>query len=154
MTERSQIRRHPERAVPGEAALILAEGLVAHVGFCQDGQPFVIPLAYHYDPSAPDHLYLHGAPASRAVWHLGAGAPACVTVTLLDGLVYSRTAINHSMNYRSVVLFGAGRLVTDEAEKDALLEKMIRRYFPAGRRGVTTTRRPWNTSKQRRSWTC
>ena len=53
MTERSQIRRHPERAVHGEAALILAEGLAAHVGFCQDGQPFVIPLAYHYDPAAP-----------------------------------------------------------------------------------------------------
>ena len=130
MNERSHIRRHPERAVPEEAGRILAEGAVAHLGFCQDGQPFVIPLAYHYDPGTPDHLYLHGATASRAMRHLGAGAPACAAVTLLDGLVYSRTAIYHSMNYRSVVVFGTARLVADDGEKDALFERMIRRYFP------------------------
>ncbi|HEX2037107.1 MAG TPA: pyridoxamine 5'-phosphate oxidase family protein [Chloroflexota bacterium] len=124
------IRRHPERAVPQEAAAILAAGKVAHVGFCEDGQPVVIPLGYAYDPRLPDRLYLHGAPASRAVRRLAAGAPVCVTVTLLDGLVYSRTALFHSMNYRSVVCFGRGRPVVDQETQLAVFEQMVSRYFP------------------------
>ena len=110
---RTHIRRHPERDVMERAAPILAAGHVAHVGFVEDGQPFVIPLGYQFDPAQPDRLYLHGSTASRAVQHAASGAPVCITVTLLDGLVYSRTALYHSMNYRSVVCFGRGSRVTD-----------------------------------------
>src|SRR5437764_3651519 len=130
MTQRTRIRVHPERAVPEEAAAILAAGLVAHVGFCQEGQPVVVPFSYQYDAEAGDRLYLHGAPGSRALSELATGAPVCVTVTLLDELVYSRTALYHSMNYRSVVCFGRARPILETAEKAAILERMIGRYFP------------------------
>ena len=129
-TERTRIRNHPERAVPEQAAEILAQGYVAHVGFVEDGVPYVIPLSYHYDKESPGSIYLHGSIRSRAMDALGSGAPVCVTVTLTDGLVYSRKAMNHSMNYRSVVLFGKGREVTDEGEKFNLFDAMVRRYFP------------------------
>jgi len=132
MSERSQIRRHPERSVPDDAPAILAEGLVAHVGFCHQGQPFVIPFSYHYDRSDPGKVYLHGSVASRALQLLGAGGPVCISVTLLDGLVYSRSAKYHSMNYRSVVVFGSARVVSEEEKKAVIFDKMIDRYF-AGR---------------------
>jgi nitroimidazol reductase NimA-like FMN-containing flavoprotein (pyridoxamine 5'-phosphate oxidase superfamily) len=127
-----KIKRHGDRAVPDEAPEILAQGLVAHVGVVQDGQPVIIPQLYHYDPAVPDVLYLHGAPANGAMATIAGGAPVCVTVTLLDGLVYSRTALNHSANYRSVVCFGTGEAITDAAEKEAVLAAMTSRYF-AGR---------------------
>jgi nitroimidazol reductase NimA-like FMN-containing flavoprotein (pyridoxamine 5'-phosphate oxidase superfamily) len=130
MIQRSQIRRSPERAVPARAAQILAEGQVAHVGFVEGGQPFVIPLGYHFSQADPERLYVHGAPASRVLRHLASGAPVCITVTLLDGLVYSRTAMNHCMNYRSVVCFGRGQLVTEPAVQRRVYEAMISRYFP------------------------
>jgi nitroimidazol reductase NimA-like FMN-containing flavoprotein (pyridoxamine 5'-phosphate oxidase superfamily) len=130
VTERTRIRNHPERAVPDEAAGILSEGMVAHVGFVQDGQPFVIPFSYHDEPSVPDRLYLHGAVKSRALELLANGIPVCVTVTLVDSLVYSRKAMNHSMNYRSVVLLGKARAITGQSEKFELLDRMVRRYFP------------------------
>ena len=130
LTERTRIRNHPERAVPDEAADILARGSVAHAAFTQDGEPYVIPLSYHYDPERPELIYLHGSIRSRAMAALASGAPVCVCVTLTDGLVYSRKAMNHSINYRSVVLFGSGREITDPAEKYALFDAMVRRYFP------------------------
>lgn len=129
-SRRARIRRHADRAVPEETAEILTRGVVAHIAFCEDGQPFVIPLAYAYDPAEPTHLYLHGSQASRALRHLASGAPVCVTVTLLDGLVYSRSAMYHSMNYRSAVCFGRARRITREAEKAEVFEGMTRRYFP------------------------
>jgi nitroimidazol reductase NimA-like FMN-containing flavoprotein (pyridoxamine 5'-phosphate oxidase superfamily) len=86
-TTRSTIRTHADRSVPEEAAQILAEGYVAHVGFVEEGQPYVIPLSYQFSPAAPDRIYLHGLLASRAMRHLAKGAPVCLTVTLLDGLV-------------------------------------------------------------------
>jgi len=104
--------------------------MIAHVGFVSDGQPFVIPLSYHYHPSEPEHLYLHGSVKSRILDHLANGAPVCVTVTLVDGLVYSRKAMNHSMNYRSVVLLGQADAVTDRSEKMELFDQIVRRYFP------------------------
>ncbi len=131
-TQRTRIRRHAERAVPEEAAAILTKGMVAHVGFAQDGQPFVMPFSYSYDPAIPDRLYLHGAHGSRAMRHLAGGAPVCITVTLLDGLVYSRAAMFHSMNYRSVACFGRARSISDAGEKKRLFEQMTQRYF-AGR---------------------
>ena len=116
--------------MPDQAAEILAQGLVAHVGFVEDGMPYVIPLSYHYDLNTPELIYLHGSIRSRALKSLASGAPVCVTVTLTDGLVYSRKAMNHSMNYRSVVLFGKGIEVTDEDEKFDLFDAMVQRYFP------------------------
>jgi len=129
---RSTIRRHADRDVSDRAAPILAEGHVAHVGFVQDGQPFVIPVGYQFSPADPDRIYLHGSPASRALQHVASGEPVCVTVTLLDGLVYSRTALYHSMNYRSVVCFGRGREVSDPEVQQRVYRGMVSRYF-AGR---------------------
>ena len=83
----------------------------------------------HYDPSKPDLLYLRGGVKSRIMANLANGAPVCVTVTLLDGLVYSRKAMNHSMNYRSVVLLGKARAITDRQEKLDLFDQMVHRYF-------------------------
>ena len=128
--EHTRIRNHPERAVPEETAQILSDGMVAHVGFIQDDMPYVIPLSYHYDQNTPEVLYLHGSIRSRAMKLLATAAPVCVTVTLTDGLVYSRKAMNHSMNYRSAVVFGTAREVTDESEKSAIFDDMVQRYFP------------------------
>lgn len=129
MSERTRIRIHPERAVPEETAEILSKGIVAHVGFVVDGQPLVLPFSYMYDMEKPDFLYIHGAVKSRALLHLATGADACVTVTLTDELVYSRKAMNHSMNYRSAMVFGKAREITEEGEKYALFDDMVQRYF-------------------------
>ncbi len=116
---RAELRRHPERARYGREAVyaILDEGLVAHVGLVVDGQPFVIPMAYGRDG---DELLLHGSVASRLQRRLATGAPACVTVTLLDGVVLARSQFNHSMNYRSVVVFGTATRLGDEPACRAL----------------------------------
>lgn len=129
-TCRTTIRNHPERAAPEEAVNILSAGLVAHVGIVEDGLPVVIPMSYHYDSARPDRMYLHGSIRSRLLKHLSGNAQVCVSVTITDGLVYSRKAMNHSMNYRSVVLFGRSREVADETEKYQLFNEMVRRYFP------------------------
>ena len=123
------IQRHPERAVPDRAAEILAAGRVAHVGFIDGGRPVVIPFGYQFDPAVPDRLYLHGTPGGRAIECLQSGEPVCITVTLLDGLVYSKTALYHSMNYRSVVCFGRGSRVTDTAVQHRVYASMVGRYF-------------------------
>lgn len=139
---RARLRSYPERSVPGEIPDILAAGHVAHLGFVIDGQPFVIPFSYHYEPPADDQidlvgrLFLHGSTKGRAMRHLATGAPVSVAVTHVDHLVYSRTALDHSMNYRSVVCFGRCRLVENESEKARLLERMVRRYFPGREEGV------------------
>ena len=125
----SDIRQHSERSVPEAAAGILAAGYVAHVGFVEDGQPYVIPFSYGFEPGEPARIHLHGATGGRALEAIASGATVCVEVTLLDGLVYSRTALYHSMNYRSAVAFGRGRAVTDPGEKRAILESMIARNF-------------------------
>jgi nitroimidazol reductase NimA-like FMN-containing flavoprotein (pyridoxamine 5'-phosphate oxidase superfamily) len=124
------LRVHAERSVPEDAIGILAEAVVAHVGFTVDGQPFVIPMTYHFDARHPTRLYLHGAHHSRLVRHLATGAPVCVEVTLVDGLVYSRTALYHSVNYRSAVLFGRAVETPLEDEQRMLLHAMVERYFP------------------------
>jgi nitroimidazol reductase NimA-like FMN-containing flavoprotein (pyridoxamine 5'-phosphate oxidase superfamily) len=133
---RTQIKIHPERSAPSQAAEFLAAGMVAHVAFEQDGEPYVIPMIYQFDAADPDHLYLHGAPVSRLIQHLGSGMRVCVTVTMLDALIYSRSATYHSVNYRSVVCFGKARPVTDDSVKKRVLEKMIARYFPGRTAGV------------------
>ena len=132
----AKINQHPERSVEPEAASILEQGMVAHLGFCQREQPFVIPFSYHYDSEQPDRLYVHGGRNNRALEHVADGAPVCVEVTLLDGLVYSRSAMYHSMNYRSVVAFGRARRVTSAAEKRTVFAQMVDRYFPGRTEGV------------------
>ena len=129
-SERTTINMHPERAAPDEREDILNSGLVAHIGFMEDGVPMVIPMTYHYDSERPDIIYIHGGVKSRAMDRMASGIPLCVTVTITDGLVYSRKALNHSVNYRSVMLFGAAGEVTDEGEKYALMDQMVQRYFP------------------------
>jgi nitroimidazol reductase NimA-like FMN-containing flavoprotein (pyridoxamine 5'-phosphate oxidase superfamily) len=126
----AKIVQHAERGVPDEAAAILAAGLVAHVGFIAEGRPHVIPMTYQYAPSEPGVLYLHGSLSSRLLSTLAQGAPACVTVTLLDGVVFSKTAKYHSQNYRSVVCYGSARPVKERAIKAKMYEAMISRYTP------------------------
>lgn len=126
----NELRRHPERSVPEEAASFLAAAHVAHLGFVVDEQPYVIPFAYHFDATTPDRLYLHGSLASRALKVLAGGVPVCVTVTIADALIASKTAFDHTMNYRSVVCFGRGRAIVDDGEKQRLFTDMVARYFP------------------------
>jgi uncharacterized protein len=112
------------------AADILAQGHVAHVAFIDEGRPVVIPFGYHFDAAVPEKLYIHGKSGGRATSRLESGDPVCLTVTLLDALVYSRTAFNHTMNYRSVVCFGRGHRVTEPEIQHAVFERMVLRYFP------------------------
>ena len=118
-TERTRIRRLSEKAVNERSVLdaILDEGLVAHIGIIDDGQPFVIPVGY---ARRGDEVIVHGSSGSRLFRALADGAPACLTVTLLDGLVYARSAFESSMNYRSAMVFGSARHLTDDDELDAL----------------------------------
>ena len=115
-TERTQVHRLAKRGVYDREAVyrILDEGLVCHVGFVADGKPVVIPTGYG---RKDDTLYVHGSIASRMLKALGKGADVCITVTLLDGLVLARSAFHHSMNYRSVVIFGKATVVEDPAAK-------------------------------------
>jgi nitroimidazol reductase NimA-like FMN-containing flavoprotein (pyridoxamine 5'-phosphate oxidase superfamily) len=98
-----------------------------------EGQPYVLPMAYWYEEGV---LYLHGAPASRTVRALAGGSPVCIEVTLLDGLVASRDAKSHSMNYRSVMVFGWAEAVREEAAKRRAFEAMTARYFPSRTAGT------------------
>ena len=109
------------------AEAILQAGRIAHVAFAVQGQPYVIPFGYYYEDGA---VYLHGAPASRALKQLAAGTPVAIEVTLLDGLVASRDARNHSMNYRCVVVYGVAESIADLDEKRAIFERMTDRFFP------------------------
>jgi uncharacterized protein len=136
------VRQHPERAVPQRTQEFLAQGYVAHVGFEQDGRPYVIPTLYHFSPERPDRIYLHGGLSSRMLQRLSEGIPACVTVTQLDGLVYSRDAKYHSANYRCVMCFGRGRIFEDEQEKRVMFEAMTSRYFPGRTAGREYTPAP------------
>ena len=134
-TARITVRRRPERGEYGREAVeaILDEGLVAHVGLVVDGQPFVLPMAYARVGGA---LYLHGSAASRLLRALVAGAPVCVTVTLLDGIVLARSAFHHSMNYRSVVILGSPVAVTDAAERERALAALVDHAVPGRSREV------------------
>lgn len=107
---------------------ILDEGLVCHVGVTLDGQPYVIPMAYARDG---ERLLLHGSIASRLVRQLGDGVPACVTVTLVDGLVLARSQFHHSLNYRSVVALGRARAIEEPAAKRQGLERLVEHLVPA-----------------------
>jgi len=130
-TERSRVRRRPQRARYDEATVygVLDAGIMAHVGYVIDGQPFVTPTAYWREGR---RLYWHGAAASRMLATVAEGAPVCVTVSFLDGFIVGRSGIMHSLNYRSVMAFGRARLVTDLGEVRAAMDAFIGRLY-AGR---------------------
>ena len=126
-SDRSKVRRLRELARYDRSSInaILDEATVCHVGFVDEGQPFVIPTAI---ARIDDHAYIHGSRVSRMLKQLAAGSSACITVTLLDGIVVARSAFNSSMNYRSVVILGSGEKVTGEDKKialDAFTEHLI-----------------------------
>jgi nitroimidazol reductase NimA-like FMN-containing flavoprotein (pyridoxamine 5'-phosphate oxidase superfamily) len=128
-SQRSRVRRAPSRADYERATIdaILDEALVAHLGFAVDGQPYVIPTLH---ARIGDEVYVHGSAASRMVTMLGAGIPACLTVTLTDGLVLARSAFHHSMNYRSAVVLGHARYVEGPEERAAALAAFTDRLVP------------------------
>jgi len=128
-TARSAVRRIPQNARYDRATIdaILDEGLICHVGFVAGGLPYVIPTSY---ARAGDRLYIHGSAASRMAGALASGVDVCVSVTLLDGLVLARSAFNHSMNYRSVVIFGKAAPVEEEAEKVEALRLFSEHIMP------------------------
>lgn len=123
-TERTRVRRLPKRGVYDRETMyaILDEALICHLGFVVDDAPVVLPTIHWRDG---DTLYVHGSAASRMLRSLRDGVEACVTVTLLDGLVLARSAFHHSMNYRSAVVFGTAREVTDRDEKLRALESLV-----------------------------
>src|SRR5438477_3612296 len=128
-TPRTTVKRHAERGVYDRTAIdpILDEALICHVGFVQEGQPYVIPTIHARDG---DTLYLHGSPGSRMLRTIKAGIDVCVTVTLLDGLVLARSVYNHSMNYRSVVVLGRATEVTDRHQKLEALHRISEHILP------------------------
>ena len=128
-TPRSRARRKPDRAAYDEAAVfaVLDAGLLCHVGYVIDGQPFVTPTTYWREGRK---LYWHGSAASRMLKAQGCGLPVCVTVTHVDGLVLARSGIAHSMNYRSVMAFGRARLIEGLAARRAAMEAFIDRLYP------------------------
>jgi uncharacterized protein len=129
-SERVRLRRKRERGSHERAAIdaILDEALIAHLGIADEsGQPFVIPTLH---ARMGEHVYLHGSIASRALRALRDGAPACLTVSLLDGLVLARAVMHHSANYRSVMLLGTARIVESPQEKLAALEAIVEHIVP------------------------
>jgi nitroimidazol reductase NimA-like FMN-containing flavoprotein (pyridoxamine 5'-phosphate oxidase superfamily) len=127
-SERMRVRRLPRRGVYDRAAIdaILDEALVAHLGFTHESQVYVVPTL---QARIGGEVYVHGSAASRTLRSV-AVAPACLTVTQIDGLVLARSVFEHSINYRSVMLLGELRLVDDDAEKRAALEAFTNRLLP------------------------
>jgi len=126
---RLRVRRHPERGAYDAQTVhaILDEAMIAHVGFIDDQTPVVIPAAYGRDG---DNLYLHGSAVALWSKRMAEGAPVCVTVTLFDGLVLARSTFKHSMNYRSVMVFGTAQLVSEREEKLHGLECIVEHLVP------------------------
>ena len=127
-TERTRVRRHSERAQTDRAELyaVLDAGMICHLGVVLNGSPVVLPTAYG---RIGDTLYLHGSSANRSLWAAD-GHEVCVTVTHLDGLVCARVAFAHSVNYRSAMMFGTARIVTDDAERLAGLRAVTEQLIP------------------------
>jgi len=144
-TDNTQVRRKPERASyeRQEAYAVLDEALVAHVGFAVDGQPFVVPMVFGRDG---DRLLLHGSVASRILRALADGVRVCVTVTLVDGLVLAHAQVNHSVNYRCVMVVGTARLVDGDAAA-AALTRVVDHVIP----GRSAEARPADAADLRRT---
>jgi len=130
-TEKTKVRRKPERGSYDRELIyhILDEAFVCHLGFIADGLPFVVPTNY---VRVGDKLFLHGSTASRLMKTLASGAPFCLSVTLLDGIVCAPSATGHSVNYRSVVVMGKAEPVEGEAAKLAAMRDFVE-YVIRGR---------------------
>ena len=130
-TDLNSVRRLANRGYYDKATIypIVDEALICHVGFVQDGQPFVIPTIH---ARWNDTMYLHGAINNRMLTHIAGGNPLCLSITLLDGIVFARSVFHHSMNYRSVALFGKGSVIDKEDEKLHALE-VISNHVARGR---------------------
>jgi uncharacterized protein len=129
-TRRTRVRRLPKRGAYDRPTIdaVLDDALVAHLAFIgEDGQPYAIPTLH---ARVGDEVWVHGSAASRTLRTLGSGAPVCLTVTLIDGLVLARAIFNHSVNYRSVMVLGEARAVTDPGEKRAALVAFSERIAP------------------------
>ena len=123
-TERTRVRRKPDRGHYDRETVyrILDEAFVCHLGFVADGMPFVVPTNY---VRVGDKLFLHGSPGSRLMKTLASGAPFCLSVTLLDGIVFAPTAMGHSVNYRSVVVMGKAEVVEGHEAKLAAMRDFV-----------------------------
>ena len=128
-TVRTELKRGPRLGSFDRATIyqILDKAFVCHVGFTIDEQPFVIPTSY---ARVADDLLIHGSVVSRMLKAMARDVNVCVSVTLIDGLVLARSVFNHSMNYRSVVIIGRARLVSDEREKVAALRAFTEHIVP------------------------
>lgn len=126
-TERTQVRRHPERAVPDRIEEFLEAGLIAHIAYVENGEPRTIPFFYHYEAG---HIYVHGSAGAGTLRILEDGRQVAVSVALLDDLVASKTASHHTANYRSVVVFGRCHRISNLAKKRRILDATTERYFP------------------------
>jgi nitroimidazol reductase NimA-like FMN-containing flavoprotein (pyridoxamine 5'-phosphate oxidase superfamily) len=128
-SDRTRVRRVPARGVYERDTIhgILDEALISHVGLVHDGQPVVIPMLH---ARIDDRLYLHGSAASRLMRTLAGGVPVCATATLVDGIVLARSAFHHSVNYRSVVVFGRAGLVEPEEERLRAIELFTEKLVP------------------------
>jgi nitroimidazol reductase NimA-like FMN-containing flavoprotein (pyridoxamine 5'-phosphate oxidase superfamily) len=128
-TKRTTVRRKKERARYDVDTIhaILDEGMVCHVAFLVDAEPWAIPTAY---VRIDDAIYLHGATGNHTLRTLAAGGPACVTITLVDGLVLARSAFHHSINYRSVVLFGRAERIDDAGHKTEVMQALVEHLVP------------------------
>jgi nitroimidazol reductase NimA-like FMN-containing flavoprotein (pyridoxamine 5'-phosphate oxidase superfamily) len=128
-TQRTTLKRLPKRGVYNRDLVyrILDEGFICHVSFTLDGQPFVIPTGY---ARIADQLYIHGSQVSRMLRTLAQGIDVCIAVTLVDGLVLARSAFHHSVNYRSVVVFGRASMVEEEEAKLAALFAFSEHVIP------------------------
>ncbi len=140
-TDRTRHRRfrHLGQADRDCLYAVLDAGLVAHLGVITGGWPMVVPTVYGYDP---DTLYLHGSVASQSL--NTAGAPVCVTITLTDGLVLARSVFEHTINYRSAMIYGQPRLVTDPAERLAGLRCIAEHAPPNGSPGCVASPSTWH----------
>jgi nitroimidazol reductase NimA-like FMN-containing flavoprotein (pyridoxamine 5'-phosphate oxidase superfamily) len=143
-TDRTTVRRLPKRANYDRELVdaIIDEALSCHVGFAIDGRPWVIPTIH---ARVDDRLYLHGAVANHMLKSLAGGVETCVTITLVDGLVLARSQFHHSMNYRSVMIFGRAMPVDDVDEKRAALHALVEHVVP----GRSADARPPNASELR-----
>jgi len=128
-TPRTKLRRLPKRGAHDRGTIdaILDEALISHIGFVHDGRPAVIPTLH---ARIGDEVLIHGSAASRMLRALATGVDLCLTATLIDGLVLARSAFHHSVNYRSVVLYGTARIVSEPDEKEAALEAFTERLLP------------------------
>jgi len=128
-SERTRLHRRPKRGSYDKKTIhaILDAGMICHLGISIEGQPFVTPMIHWREG---DRIYFHGSSKSRTLTHMATGAPVCVSLSLLDGIVLARSGFNHSVNFRSIMLFGTAHLIEDGETKEKHLQSFMDRLFP------------------------